>query len=174
VLVAGAGPTGLLLASELTRRGVPCHLIDARPAPLHWDRATVVHPRSLQIFESLGLVDRFLDAGCRQRVIKIHSDGELLGTMDLSGCGSIYGFNVGVSEEVTESILTGFLHQHGGQVNRSSRLIGLIITPDNRVLAEIERDGSGYHVEARWVVGCDGLHSATRDLSGVGFEGHDS
>jgi 2-polyprenyl-6-methoxyphenol hydroxylase-like FAD-dependent oxidoreductase len=173
VLVVGAGPTGLLLAAELNRRGVPCHLIDARPAPLHWDRATVVHPRSLQIFESLGLVDRFLDEGCRQRVIKIHSDGELLGTLDLSGCGSIYGFNVGVSEEVTESILIDFLHQHGGQVNRSSRLVGLTVTPDNRVLADIERDGERYHVEARWVVGCDGLHSATRELSGIGFEGHD-
>jgi 2-polyprenyl-6-methoxyphenol hydroxylase-like FAD-dependent oxidoreductase len=45
VLVVGAGPTGLLLASELQRRGVPCHLIDARSGPLHWDRATVVHPR---------------------------------------------------------------------------------------------------------------------------------
>ncbi len=118
-------------------------------------------------------MDRFLDAGCKQRVIKIHANGELLGTMDLSGCGSIYGFNVGVSEEVTESILADFLHQQGGQVNRSSRLIGLTVTPDNRVSAEIERDGGRYQVEARWVVGCDGLHSATRELSGIGFEGHD-
>jgi len=61
VLVVGAGPTGLLLASELQRRAVPCHLIDAQPAPLHWDRATVLHPRSLEVFESLGLVDRCLD-----------------------------------------------------------------------------------------------------------------
>ena len=83
----------------------------------------------------------FSTAGCRQRVIKVHSDGELLGTMDLAGCGSIYGFNVGLSEEVTESILTDYLHQQGGEVNRSSRLIGLTINPDNRVLAEIERDG---------------------------------
>src|SRR5229473_4282813 len=74
VLVVGAGPTGLLLASELQRRGVPCHLIDARSGPLHWDRATVVHPRSLEVFESLGLIGRFLDAGTRQRAIKIHSE----------------------------------------------------------------------------------------------------
>ena len=141
MLVVGAGPTGLLLACELNRRGVPCHLIDAKSGPLHWDRATVVHPRSLQIFESLGLAEKFLTAGCRQRVIKLHSNGELLGTIDLAGCGSIYGFNVGLSEEVTESILTGYLHQHGGRVNRSSRLIGLTINPNNRVLAEIERDG---------------------------------
>jgi 2-polyprenyl-6-methoxyphenol hydroxylase-like FAD-dependent oxidoreductase len=173
VLVVGAGPTGLLLASELARRGVPCHLIDAQSAPLHWDRATVVHPRSLQIFESLGLIEKFLAAGCRQRVIKIHSNGELLGMMDLASCGSIYGFNLGLSEEVTESILTGYLHRVGGQVNRSSRLIELTVHPENRVLAEIERDGSRYQMNARWVVGCDGFHSATRSLAGIGFAGHD-
>lgn len=171
VLVVGAGPTGLLLAAELQRRGVPCHLIDARPAPLHWDRATVVHPRSLEVFESLGLVDRFLDAGCRQRTIKIHSGGKVLGTMDLSTCGSIYGFNLGLSEEVTESILTDYLHQQDGKVNRSSRLVELTPHPDG-VLADIERDGERYQVDARWVVGCDGLHSPTRELSGIGFEGH--
>ena len=171
VLVVGAGPTGLLLASELRRRGVPCHLIDARPGPLHWDRATVVHPRSLQIFESLGLVDKLLDVGCRQRVIKIYSGGKMLGVIDLSTCGSVYGFNLGVSEDVTESILTEYLGQQGGEVNRSSRLVGLTLYADG-VLAEIERDGERYQVDARWVVGCDGIHSATRELSGIGFEGH--
>jgi 2-polyprenyl-6-methoxyphenol hydroxylase-like FAD-dependent oxidoreductase len=172
VLVVGAGPTGLLLASELQRRGVPCHLIDARPGPLHWDRATVVHPRSLELFESLGLIGRFLDVGTKQRAVKIHSGGKVLGTMDLSTCGSIYGFNLGVSEEVTESILTDYLHEQGGEVNRSSRLVGLTPHPDG-VLAEIERDGERYQVDARWAVGCDGIHSPTRDLSDIGFEGHD-
>jgi 2-polyprenyl-6-methoxyphenol hydroxylase-like FAD-dependent oxidoreductase len=124
VLVIGAGPTGLLLAAELLRRGVPCHLIDAQPAPLHWDRATVLHPRSLQIFESLGLVEKFLDTGRRQRAIKIHSRGKVLGTMDLSTCGSVYGFNLGLSEEVTERILTDYLHQQRGEVQRGSRLVG--------------------------------------------------
>jgi 2-polyprenyl-6-methoxyphenol hydroxylase-like FAD-dependent oxidoreductase len=171
VLVVGAGPTGLLLASELERRGVPCHLIDARPGPLHWDRATVVHPRSLQIFEAMGLVDKLLDVGCRQRVIKVHSGGKLLGAIDLSTSGSIYGFNLGVSEEVTESILTDSLHKQGGAVNRSSRLVGMTPHPGG-VLAEIERDGDRYQVDAHWVVGCDGIHSATRELSGIGFEGH--
>ena len=139
VLVVGAGPTGLLLAAELQRRGVPCHLIDARPAPLHWDRATVVHPRSLQIFESLGLSREFLQAGCKQRAVEIHSCGKLLGTMQLSTCGSSYGFNLGLSEEVTESILTDYLRQQGGEVNRSCRLAGLT-SHANGILAEIEHD----------------------------------
>jgi hypothetical protein len=74
------------------------------PGPLHWDRATVVHPRSLQIFEAMGLVDKLLDVGCKQRVIKVYSAGKQLGAIDLSTSGSIYGFNLGVSEEVSESM----------------------------------------------------------------------
>ena len=171
VLVVGAGPTGLLLAAELHRRCVACHLIDALPGPLHWDRATVVHPRSLQIFEAMGLVDKILAVGCRQRVIKVHSSGEQLGVIDLSTSGSTYGFNLGLSEEVTESVLAEYLRQQGGEVHRSSRLVGLTPHPDG-VLAEIERDGERYHMDAHWVVGCDGIHSATRELSGIGFEGH--
>jgi|HubBroStandDraft_4_1064222.scaffolds.fasta_scaffold11087_2 2-polyprenyl-6-methoxyphenol hydroxylase-like FAD-dependent oxidoreductase len=171
VLIIGAGPAGLLLAAELQRRGVQCHLIDAQPAPLHWDRATVVHPRSLQIFEAIGQVEKLLDVGCKQRVIAIHSGGKSLGRIDLSTCGSVYGFNLGVSEEVTESILTEYLRSQGGQVNRSCRLVGLTPHPDG-VLAEIERNGERYQIGAHWVVGCDGIHSAARELSGIGFEGH--
>jgi len=171
VLVVGAGPTGLLLAAELQRRGVSCHLIDALPGPLHWDRATLLHPRSLQILESMGVVDKLLNVGCRARVIKVHSSGEELGVIDLATSGSTYGFNLGLSEEVTESVLTDYLRQHGGEVHRSSRLVGLTPHPGG-VLAEIERDGDRYQMDARWVVGCDGIHSATRELSGIGFEGH--
>lgn len=172
VLVVGAGPTGLLLAVELQRRGISCHLIEARPAPNHWDRATIVHPRSLQIFEAMGVADKFLEASCRQRAIKIHADGQALGTLELSTCGSIYGFNLGISEEVTEGILFESLYQYGGTVNRSSRLVGLTVEREE-VVAEIECHGARYTMKAQWVVGCDGVHSTTRELCGIGLEGHD-
>jgi 2-polyprenyl-6-methoxyphenol hydroxylase-like FAD-dependent oxidoreductase len=170
-LVVGAGPTGLLAAAELCRRGVPCQLIDARPGPMHWDRATVIHPRSLQIFEALGIVDGLLDVGCKQRIIKVFSGGALLGRIDLSTSGSTYGFNLGLSEEVTESALTAYLHQNGGAVSHSSRLVGLDIQPDGAI-AEIEKNGERHKIHVRWVVGCDGIHSATRELAGIAFEGH--
>ncbi len=172
VLVIGAGPTGLLLAAELFRREVPCLLIDARSGPQHWDRATVVHPRSLELFESLGLCEQFLAVGTPQRGAKIHSGGEILGAFDLTSSGSSYPYNLGVSEEVTESILTAYLHEQGGEVSRSSRLIGLTARADG-VVAEVERDGERIRMDASWVVGCDGLHSPTREASGIGFEGHD-
>jgi 2-polyprenyl-6-methoxyphenol hydroxylase-like FAD-dependent oxidoreductase len=171
VLVVGAGPTGLLLAAELCRRSVPCVLIDARSEAMHWDRATVVHPRSLQIFEAIGVVDKLLDVGCKQRVIKVYSDGTMLGAIDLSTSGSAYGFNLGLSEEVTESVLTDYLHRQGGLVTRGSRLAGFRPHADG-VIASIDKDGKEYELTARWVVGCDGIHSATRLQTGIDFDGH--
>jgi len=172
VLVVGAGPTGLLLGSELRRRGIECHIIDAHPTSLPWDRATVVHPRSLEVFDSLGLVEALLAAGVKQRVARIHSGGGVLGEIDLSICGSRYGFNIGISEEVTESILTEYLHRQGGEVVRSSRLIELHDLEDG-LLATIEGDGATEQVSVRWLVGCDGHQSAARKLSGIELSGHD-
>jgi len=172
VLVVGAGPTGLLLAAELHRRGVGCRLIDAHAAPLHWDRATVVHPRSLEVFESLGLLERFLAAGVEQRVARLHAAGAVLGEIDLALCGSRHGFNLGLSEETTEAILTDYLHGRGGEVVRAARLAGLEATADG-MRATVERDGRTEEVATRWVVGCDGLHSTTRTLAGIELAGHD-
>jgi 2-polyprenyl-6-methoxyphenol hydroxylase-like FAD-dependent oxidoreductase len=171
VLVVGAGPTGLLMATELRRRGVPCRLIDSHAGPMHWDRATVVHPRSLQIFEALGIVDGLIAVGVPQRVISVHSEGRLLGRIDLSISGSVYGYNLGLSEEVTEAGLTELFGSLGGAVERGSRLVGLTPHGDG-VTAEIETDGVRASVEASWVVGCDGVRSATRELGGFAFEGH--
>jgi 2-polyprenyl-6-methoxyphenol hydroxylase-like FAD-dependent oxidoreductase len=172
VLVVGAGPTGLLLTSELLRRNVECRVIDAHQAPLHWDRATVVHPRSLELFEGLGLLEPLLTAGVKQRVARLHSQGLVLGEIDLSICGSRYGFNIGISEEVTESILTGYLHRQDGKVIPSSSLIGLT-GHEGGLLATIQRESTTEQVLAQWVVGCDGLHSTCRTLAGIDMIGHD-
>ncbi|MCJ8142614.1 FAD-dependent monooxygenase [Ancylobacter sp. A5.8] len=172
VLIVGAGPTGLMLAVELQRRGVGCLLIDAHDRPLTWDRATVVHPRSIEIFDSLGLADRLLKAGVKQRTARIHSNGKALGEVDLSLSGSRYPFNLGVSEEVTEAILTAYLVQLDGAVTRSTRLIGLD-ERDDGVLATLASDGVERQVFVRWVVGCDGHHSTVRSLTGIEQDGHD-
>jgi 2-polyprenyl-6-methoxyphenol hydroxylase-like FAD-dependent oxidoreductase len=172
VLVVGAGPTGLLLAAELERRGVPCLLIDALDAPRGWDRATVVHERSLQILEALGIVDGVLDVGVRTRASRILSDGALLGEVDLALTGSRYGFQVGVSEEVTESVLTAHLEAVGGAVTRSTSLVGLQ-SGEDAVTATLEHDGERREVVVRWVVGCDGMHSVVREAVGIAFPGAD-
>jgi 2-polyprenyl-6-methoxyphenol hydroxylase-like FAD-dependent oxidoreductase len=101
---------------------VPCVLIDALDAPRGWDRATVVHARSMEIFEALGIADRFLAEGVRTRAARFQSDGDVLGELNFGASGSRYGFDIGLSEEVTESVLTDFLEAQGGAVTRSTRL----------------------------------------------------
>jgi 2-polyprenyl-6-methoxyphenol hydroxylase-like FAD-dependent oxidoreductase len=172
VLVVGAGPTGLLLAAELRRRAVDCLLIDAHDKPLAWDRATVVHPRSIEIFDALGLAEPLLAAGVRQRLCRIYSNGVALGEIDLSLCGSRYPFNLGVSEEVTEAILADYLVGLGGAVTRSTRLVGLEQQGDG-VLATLESEGVERQIFAGWVVGCDGHRSTVRTLAGIDQDGHD-
>jgi len=156
----------------LERRDVGCLLIDMLDAPLGWDRATVVHPRSMEIFEALGRTDPFLDQGVKVRAARFHSGGETLGELDLGLADSRYCFDVGISEEVTESVLTANLEEHGGAVMRSTRLVGLRSQPDG-VAATIERNGEHREVMASWVVGCDGFHSAARELAGIEFTGTD-
>jgi 2-polyprenyl-6-methoxyphenol hydroxylase-like FAD-dependent oxidoreductase len=173
VLVVGAGPTGLLLAAELCRRGVPCRVIDAHPTPLHWDRATIVHPRTLEVFESLGIVQTLLETGVKQYMARIHSAGSVLGDIDLSLSGSRYGFNVGISEEVTETILNNYLEQQGGQVVRGAKFITAEEHADG-VTATIERNGAQEQLRVNWLVGCGGAHSVTRKLAGIELIGHDT
>jgi 2-polyprenyl-6-methoxyphenol hydroxylase-like FAD-dependent oxidoreductase len=172
VLVVGAGPTGLLAAAELRRRGIDCMLIEAHNRALGWDRATVVHPRSLEIFEQLGIVEPLLKAGVKQRKATLHAGGEMLGEIDLSLCGSRYPFNIGISEEVTEAILAGYLASQGGRVTRGTKLVDLDQDADG-VRATVEHGGVRHDIRADWVVGCDGYHSAVRTLAGIEQDGHD-
>jgi len=172
VLVVGAGPTGLLAAAELMRRGVDCMLIEAHDRALGWDRATVVHPRSLEIFEQLGIVEPLLKAGVKQRKATLRAGGKMLGEIDLSLCGSRYPFNIGISEEVTEAILAGYLASQGGRVLRGTKLVGLAQDAGG-VRATVEQGGVRREIKADWVVGCDGHHSAVRSFAGIEQDGHD-
>jgi 2-polyprenyl-6-methoxyphenol hydroxylase-like FAD-dependent oxidoreductase len=172
VLAVGAGPTGLTLAVELRRRGVDVLLIDALEAPQHWDRATVVHPRSLEIFEALGIVDEFLAAGAPQRAARLHSAGEVLVEVDFSRSGAPYAYNVGLSEEATERFLATKLATLGGQVERSTRLLRMS-QDSGGVTATVDRGGREEEVRANWIVGCGGYHSPVREAVGIEMEGHD-
>ena len=172
MLIVGAGPTGLTLAAELRRRDVDCLLIDALEAPQQWDRATVVHPRSLEIFEALGIVDRFIAAGTPQRAARLHSAGEVLVELDFSLSGAPYAYNLGLSEEDTERFLTEYLEAAGGSIERSTKLVSLTQDADG-VTATVERGGHEEEIRAAWVVGCGGYHSPVREALGIPMDGHD-
>ncbi len=172
VLISGAGPTGLLLAVELARRGVDFMLIDELDSPRGWDRATVIHPRSIEIFEALGLADRFLAESGRMTKARFHSGGDVLGELDLALLESPYKFDLQLSEETTERHLAEYLESLGGRVMRGTKLADFTQSPEG-VKATLERIGAIFDVEAEWLVGCDGFHSAIRDEAGIEFPGTD-
>lgn len=185
VLIVGAGPTGLLLAGQLARRSIDPHLIDRNPAPLEWDRATVINTATLEVMDALGLADRFCAEGVHIRGVKMHSGGETIGTYRFEENESRFGHGLGLSEERTEHFLTEYLEAQGGTVRWSSKLLDLEVLEGDKggVLATIERgtvdEGSKevvasrtYRVRADYVVGCDGIRSRTRELAGIQYEGH--
>jgi len=171
VLIVGAGPTGLLLACALRRRGVDCVIVDAYDEPLGWDRATVIHPRSLQIFETLGVVDQFTAAGVHIQGCRVNADGTVLGQKDYALNRTRFPFDLGLSEETTERILTGYLDGADGEIVRGTRLVRLDQRAD-RVVATLETHGERRDLTAAWVVGCDGYRSTVRDAAGIAYEGH--
>jgi 2-polyprenyl-6-methoxyphenol hydroxylase-like FAD-dependent oxidoreductase len=172
VLIVGAGPTGLLIAAELRRRGVAATLVDERDEPQQWDRATVVHPRTLELFASVGIEGPLLEHGVHQRGVRLFSAGEQLAELDLGDSGARYGFNLNVSEEFTERVITAHLEAQGGEVLRGRRLVGLEPSgTGGGLVATVEHEGGSERVEAERVVGCGGIHSNVRELSGIAYEG---
>ncbi|MDF3941675.1 FAD-dependent monooxygenase [Achromobacter denitrificans] len=130
----------------------------------------MVHPRSLELFDSLGIVEPLLAAGVRQCGARIHANGEILGEIDLDLCGSRYPYNIGISEETTEAILADYLAAQGGAVQRATKLVGLEET-EGGMLATLEQPDGRATVLAQWVVGCDGHHSTVRELAGIPRKG---
>ena len=86
------------------------------------------------------------------RGARFRSGGQTLGELKLGTEASSYGFDIGISEEVTETVLVDYLKEQGGFVTRSTRLVGLRPGPD-RVIAEIEQNGHRSEVSPEWVVG---------------------
>jgi 2-polyprenyl-6-methoxyphenol hydroxylase-like FAD-dependent oxidoreductase len=172
ILIVGAGPTGLVLAIELARRGVGHVLIDQRPKPLLWDRAAVIKSRTLEIFAGLGLSAEFLRRGTKIRGVDFYGLGTRRASFRLGELDTPFPFTLGLSEGVTEQILTQELERLGGRVERGIEFVDVEARAAT-VRARVRESGVERILEASWLIGADGLHSKVRDAVGVGFPGHD-
>ena len=88
VLVVGAGPTGLTLACELLRRGVGCRIIDKAPAPATTSRALGLQPRTLELFDRMGIIDEVLSTGGPVIDANLYDGHRLLLTISAAGSGA--------------------------------------------------------------------------------------
>src|SRR5882724_728577 len=173
VLVVGAGPTGLMLANQLGRRGVRTLLVDRHSGPSRETRALGVQARTLEIYSHLGIVERALELGKRATGANLWANGRVA-RVPLGDIGrdlSPYPFLLILGQDDNERLLGEALHDSGMSVQWNRELVGLTQQSD-RVVAQLRQpDGTIREVAAAWVAGCDGARSAVRELNGIAFQG---
>jgi 2-polyprenyl-6-methoxyphenol hydroxylase-like FAD-dependent oxidoreductase len=174
VLIVGAGPTGLMLANQLVRRGVRALIIDRHAGSALQTRALGVQARTLEIYAQLGIVERALELGKRGTGANVWAQGRRMARVPLGEAGQAvtpYPFILILGQDDNERIMGDKLRELGLSVQWNTELVGLAQQPDG-VTATLEMpDGTSRNIRAGWVAGCDGARSAVRELSGIAFPG---
>ncbi len=174
VLVVGAGPTGLMLANQLVRRGVRVLIIDRHAGPSLQTRALGVQARTMEIYSKLGIVDRALDLGKRATGANIWAQGRKTARVPLGEAGqgaTPYPFILILGQDDNERIMGDKLRDLGVSVQWNTELVGLEQEPGAVAVALKRPDGTNRKIHAGWVAGCDGARSSVRELSGITFPG---
>ena len=172
VLIVGAGPTGLVLACELLARGIRTRIIDKGDGVVLQSRALGIHARTLEVFDMMGLADRFAEHGQVVRRFHLYADGKTLIRLDLGRNESAYSFMLDVPQDETETILRQRVGELGGRVEQGSDLRGLSQDPGVVTAMVIAPGGTVRTITADYVVGADGAHSRVRTELGLDFLGH--
>lgn len=174
VLIVGAGPTGLTMACELLRRGIPCRLLDKSDAPSQTSKALGIQSRTQEVFFDMGIIEKVLARGTRATAANIYEGNNRLVYLDLQNLKAPYPFVLMLPQSQTESILIELLHSLGGKVERSRELIAIQQQGD-RVISLVAHTNEGTksaeEISASWVIGCDGAHSKVREALEIEFEG---
>jgi 2-polyprenyl-6-methoxyphenol hydroxylase-like FAD-dependent oxidoreductase len=172
VLIAGAGPTGLALAIDLTRRGVPFRIVEKSPNPYYGSRGKGIQPRTQEILEDLGVLDRFRAFGAAYPDLLIHrpDGGTMTRRMDElhAPTPSVpYPNSLMVPQWRTGELLAELLAELGGQLE-----LGVEVTDFTQDESGVHvMLGTGERVTTRYLVGADGGRSTIRRQLGVGFAG---
>ncbi len=167
VLIAGAGPVGLTAAIELTRRGVQCRIVDPLLEPPQYAKAVGVQPRTLEVFESMGVLDDILNAAVPMLGQYVYVNGEKVGEMTLSLPTGVPFWFTDLPQYDTERILRDELARRGVRIDRGVAVVSFEQDADG-VTATLSDDTS---VRAGYLVGADGAHSSVRKGLGLTFEG---
>ena len=170
VLVVGAGPVGLLLACELQRLGVDHLLVEKIPERAYFCKAMGVTPRTLEIFETLGVVQEAIDAGVWLNGMTAFDNGEKAESQDPPFEGLPYGF-LALAQYETERILEACLYRHGGSVQRGMTLASFTDGAEGVEAQVMDAEGAIHPIRCRWLVGCDGARSVVRKGLGLDFSG---
>ena len=168
LLIAGAGPTGLLLGILLAKAGIPFQMVEPRTEVSQHSRSIGIHPPSLQLFQETGLADAFLQAGNQIRVGRAYVNHQPLGTIPFSKLPHPFPFILTLSQQITEEILErALLELAPAQLHRGIAFEDFAKEKDG--LRVKLTDGS--EIRCRYLIGCDGKNSRVREKAGIPFLG---
>ena len=175
VLICGAGAAGLTLAIDLARRGVAIRLIDKLPAPFAGSRGKGIQPRTLEVLEDLGVVDRLAAVGAPYPVQRLHkADGTFTDSQEVMilppTADEPYRTPLMVPQFRTEAVLRERLAELGGAVEYGRELTGFDQEAEG-VTATVAGPDGVETIRCRYMVGGDGGRSFVRHALDIGFPG---
>jgi 2-polyprenyl-6-methoxyphenol hydroxylase-like FAD-dependent oxidoreductase len=168
VVIAGAGPTGLMLACELRRAGVSVEVLDQLDKRSDASRAAGMHVRTMEVLDQRGMLDTFLAEG------RPAAAGHFAGIpLDMSTLPTRYPYSLVLMQAVTERLLERFAAELGATVSWSTSVVGVDQDADGVTVTTGGPNGVVQR-HADYLVGCDGGRSAVRRLAGISFQGYDA
>ncbi|MEJ0064910.1 MAG: FAD-dependent monooxygenase [Caulobacteraceae bacterium] len=174
VLIAGAGPTGLVLALWLTKLGVAARIVDKTAEPGTTSRALAVQARTLELYRQLDIADAVVARGHRTPAVNLWVKGERAARVPFDTIGegvTPYPFLKIFPQDEHEKLLIERLAGLGVSVERQTELVGFTDGPTGVVARLRKADGAEEACEADYLAGCDGARSMVRGAIGAGFPG---
>jgi len=166
VVIAGAGPTGLMLAGELRLAGADVIVVDRLAKRTGESRAGGMHSRTLEVLDQRGILDRFLRVGEQTPV------GHFSGLwLDFDGIESRHPYPLMLPQSAIERLLEEWVAELGVRVRWSAGVTGLRQDEDGVTVEVSAGSAEPATLRARYLVGCDGGRSVVRKLSGTAFPG---
>lgn len=174
ILISGAGPSGLMIAAQLAILDIPFRIIDKNEDHTTQSRALVMHARSLEILDQMGIAGKAIRQGAKARAVNLIANGKRKLRFNLEGVGTgltEFPYLLILEQSKTERILNDFLATHGKRVERKTELIDFICSKQD-VRANLRHpDGSIEDIKVDWLIGADGAHSLVRQHLNIPFEG---
>ena len=170
VLIVGAGPTGLALATRLQKAGVDHLLVDALQGAQNTSRAAVVHAHTLEMLKTIDVVDAMEANGIEVSHFTVRDRDQALLDLSFDEIPSAFRHLLMLPQSSTEALLEARLGDLGGNIHRSVKALGATATRDGATVRVLTTEGE-QAIHARYVVAADGMHSIIREAAGIDFRG---